>query len=169
MRCLRRTHDLLQDKFGLTLVLRRREALRSNNFQERFKWGNLKPGSCEFSLRARSLNEAYAVMQELQLVPVHPDLRETYLASGSPFLSQVEVLVAEDSYEFYTREPWQVTVTTSAGEQVTWALIKTAHSHLPSNLRDGQTVPRESLKDLLSSHQVAIPDICFFLVHHHSF
>ena len=136
---------MLEEKFGLVLVLQRREAVRSN----------LKPGSCKFSLRASSQNEAYALMRELQLAPVHPDLRETYLASGSPFSSQVEGLVAKESNEFYTREPWQVTVTTSAGEQVTWALIKTAHSHLPSNLRDGQTLQREALKDLLSSHQVA--------------
>ena len=150
--------DFLEDRFGLVFVLRRREALRPGDFDSKdinAKWGDLKPGSCEFTLRAKSLNEAYILLQELGLAPVPPDLRETYLASGGPFLSQVKDLVAKESGEFYTREPWQVTVTTSAGEQLTWALVKTAHSQLRPNLRDGQNVSREPLKDLLASHQLA--------------
>ena len=133
-------------------------SVRSSDFQDKLtssKWGNLKPGGCKFSLRARSLNEAYDLMQQLRLAPIHPGLRETYLASGSPFSSQVEGLVAKESGEFYTREPWQVTVTISAGEQLTWTLVKTVHSQLPPNLRDGQNVAREALGDLRSSHQVA--------------
>ena len=152
--------DWLEENFGLTLVLRRREAVsvRSSDFQDKLtssKWGNLKPGGSKFRLRARSLNEAYDLMQQLRLAPIHPGLRETYLASGSPFSSQVEGLVAKESGEFYTREPWQVTVTISAGEQLTWTLVKTVHSQLPPNLRDGQNVSREALGDLRSSHQVA--------------
>ena len=153
-----RRPDLLEKEFGLGLVLQRRETVRSSHFQDKFTsstWGNLKPGSWKFSLKARSLNEAYVLMQKLRLAPVFPDFRETYLASGSPFSHQVEGLVAKNSDEFYMREPWQVTVATSAGEQVTWALIKTAHPHLPPNLRDGQTVSREPLEGPLSSHQVA--------------
>ena len=153
-----RRPDLLEEEFCLGLVFQGRGAVRSSHFQDKFtgsSWGNLKPGSCKFSLKARSLNEAYALMQKLQLAPVYPDLRETYLASGSPFSHQVEGLVAKNSDEFYMREPWQVTVATSAGEQLTWALIETARLHLPPNLRDGQTVSREPLEGPLSSHQVA--------------
>ena len=49
----------------------------------------------------------------------------------------------------------KVSSPTSPGEQLTWVLVKTAHSHLPPNLRDGQTVSREPLVGPLSSHQVA--------------
>ena len=147
--------DLLAEKFGLALILQRREALRTEDKVTRPEWGNLKPGSCKFSLRAKSLNEAYPLLQKLGLAPVPPNYRETYLASGGPFSSQVEGLVAKESGEFYTREPWQVTVTISAGEQLTWTLVKTVHSQLPPNLRDGQNVSREALGDLRSSHQVA--------------
>ena len=147
--------DLLAEKFGLALILQRREALRTEDKVTSPEWGNLKPGSCKFSLRAKSLNEAYPLLQKLGLAPVPPNYRETYLASGGPFSSQVEGLVAKESGEFYTREPWQVTVTISAGEQLTWTLVKTVHSQLPPNLRDGQNVSREPLGDLRSSHQVA--------------
>ena len=147
--------DLLAEKFGLALILQRREALRTEDKVTSPEWGNLKPGSCKFSLRAKSLNEAYPLLQKLGLAPVPPNYRETYLASGGPFSSQVEGLVAKESGEFYTREPWQVTVTISAGEQLTWTLVKTVHSQLPPNLRDGQNVSREALGDLRSSHQVA--------------
>ena len=147
--------DLLAEKFGLALILQRREALRREDKVTSPEWGNLKPGSCKFSLRAKSLNEAYPLLQKLGLAPVPPNYRETYLASGGPFSSQVEGLVAKESGEFYTREPWQVTVTISAGEQLTWTLVKTVHSQLPPNLRDGQNVSREALGDLRSSHQVA--------------
>ena len=158
--------DLLEEKFGLALVLQRREAFRTVDCEDKvsnLEWGNLKPGSCEFSLRAKSLNEAYTLLQERGLAPVPPNHRETFLASGGPFFSQVEGLVAKESGEYYAREPWQVTVTTSACEQLTWALVKTAHSHLPPNLRDGQTVLREPLEGPLSSHQVAKEFSC-----HHS-
>ena len=150
--------DLLEEKFGLALVLQRREAFRTVDCEDKvsnLEWGNLKPGSCEFSLRAKSLNEAYTLLQERGLAPVPPNHRETFLASGGPFFSQVEGLVAKESGEYYAREPWQVTVTTSACEQLTWALVKTAHSQLPPNLRDGQTVLRKPLVGPLSSHQVA--------------
>ena len=150
--------DLLEERFGLVLALRRREDLRSLDFEDqvtRPTWGNLKPGTCKFSLRANSLSEAHNLLQGLGLSPVPPDFREKYFASGGPFLSQVKGLVAKASGEFYTSEPWQVTVATSAGKQLTWALVKTAHSHLTPNLRDGQNVSKEPLTGPLSSHQVA--------------
>ena len=150
--------DILEENFGLVLNLRREEALRTMDYEDKVtipEWGNLKPGSCKFSLRAKSLNEAYALLQKHGLAPVPPNHRETYLTSGDPFLSQVEGLVSKESGEYYAREPWQVTVATSAGEQLTWVLVKAAHSHLPPNVRDGQTVLREPLVGPLSSHQVA--------------
>ena len=158
--------DVLEERFGLVLALRRREDLRSLDFEDqvtRPKWGNLKPGICEFSLRANSLSVAHNLLQELGLSPVPPDFRERYFASGSPFLSQVKGLVAKASGEFFMRDPWQVTVATSAGKQLTWALVKSAHSHLTPNLRDGQKVPKEPLTGPLSSHQVAKEFSC-----HHS-
>ena len=150
--------DLLVEKFGLALVLRRREAVRKVDFEDKVtspEWGNLKPASCKFSLRAKSLIEAYTLLEELRLAPVPADLCETFLASGGPFSSQVEGLVEKESGRYYAREPWEVIVTTSAGEQLKWALVKTAGSHQPQNLRDGESVAREPLLGPLSSHQVA--------------
>ena len=62
--------DLLEERFGLVLALRRKEELRSWDFEEKVtspKWGNLKPGTCEFSLKANSLREAHILLEELGL------------------------------------------------------------------------------------------------------
>ena len=150
--------DLLAVKFGLAFDLRRRGASRTEDFEDKPspEWGNLKPESCEFSLRAKSLNEAYKLLQKLGLSPVLPKSREVHLASGGPFTSQVEGLVAKVSGAYYVREPWQVTVAIGAGEHLTWELIKTASSHLPPNLKDGQNVSRLPLVGPLTSYQVAM-------------
>ena len=141
---------------GFVLVAGEWEATASDSGVSS-RWGNLEPESSIFSLKAVSLNDAYTKMKERRLLCAPPYLREKYLSSDN-FSTQTEGLVRagervieefsvveglliagrKASEEYYTQEPWQITVSLGGSKQLTWALMKDAQPCALANLRDGR-------------------------------